>query len=122
MQKTILSHTGGLTVDAAFEAVGITATVDLALRSVRRGGVVVLVGNVMPSIQFPLQIAVTRELTVLGSCASRGEYPACIDLLASGALNPAPLIGAIAPLSEGAEWFARLGKKEPGLLKVVLQP
>ena len=23
-----------------------------------------------------------------------------------------PLIGAVAPLSEGADWFARLGKKE----------
>jgi len=120
--ESILSCTGSRGADAAFEAVGITATVDLSLRSVRRGGVVVLVGNITPAVEFPLQIAVTRELAVLGSCASRGEYPACIELLARGALNPAPLIGAVAPLSEGAKWFARLGKKEPGLLKVVLQP
>jgi L-iditol 2-dehydrogenase len=120
--ETILSRTEGRGVDAAFEAVGITATVDLALRTVRRGATVVLVGNVTPSIQFPLQIAVTRELSILGSCASRGEYSACIDLLARGVLNPAPLIGAVAPLSEGAQWFARLGKKEPGLLKVILKP
>jgi len=120
--EMLLNRTDGRGVDAAFEAVGLTATVDLALRAVRRGATVVLVGNVTPAIQFPLQIAVTRELSILGSCASRGEYSACIDLLARGVLNPTLLIGAVAPLSEGAQWFARLGKKEPGLLKVILQP
>lgn len=108
--------------DVCFEAVGITTTVDLALQCLRRGGQVVLVGNLSPSISFPLQIAVTRELTVLGSCASKGEYPECIDLLSRGVFNPGLLIGAVAPLSEGAEWFSRLYKKEPGLLKVILQP
>jgi L-iditol 2-dehydrogenase len=120
--ETILRRTQGRGVDVAFEAVGITATVDLAVRALRRGGVATLVGNVTPKIDFPLQIAVTRELTVLGSCASRGEYPACIDMLSRGVLNPLPLIGAVAPLSQGAEWFARLQRKEPGLLKVILQP
>jgi L-iditol 2-dehydrogenase len=112
----------GRGADAAFEAVGISSTVDLALQCARRGGDVVLVGNLSPSITFPLQNVVTRELTILGSCASRGEYPDCIDLLARGIFNPTALIGAVAPLSEGAEWFARLYKKEPGLLKVVLKP
>jgi L-iditol 2-dehydrogenase len=43
-------------------------------------------------------------------------------MLARGALQAAPLISAIAPLAEGAGWFERLYRKEPGLLKVVLQP
>ncbi len=120
--ETIMACTNAEGVMAAFEAVGVSATVELALRSVQRGGVVVLVGNIAPTVDFPLQNAVTRELTVLGSCASRGEYPACIDLLARGAVNPAPLISALAPLSEGAEWFARLYNKEPALMKVILQP
>jgi L-iditol 2-dehydrogenase len=81
-----------------------------------------LVGNVAPKIEFPLQVAVTRELTIRGSCASRGEYPACLELLASGGLSAAPLISATAPLEEGAQWFDRLYRKEPGLLKVVLTP
>jgi len=120
--NTILTLTHGRGADLACEAVGITATVDLALCSVRKGGSVTLVGNVAPTIEFPLQTAVTRELTILGSCASRGEYPECLDLLARGVLKPAPLISAVAPLAQGAAWFDRLRKKEPGLLKVVLQP
>src|SRR5439155_8189758 len=52
---------------------------ELALSCLRKGGSATLVGNVAPKIQFPLQTAVTRELTIHGSCASRGEYPACLD-------------------------------------------
>ena len=32
------------------------------------------------------------------------------------------VISAIAPLNEGPDWFERLYKQEPGLLKVILQP
>jgi L-iditol 2-dehydrogenase len=120
--KTIYELTHSRGADLAFEAVGLSATVDLALRSVRKGGSVTLVGNVAPKIDFPLQVAVTRELTLHGSCASRGEYPACLEMLARGALKAAPLVSAIAPLSEGAKWFERLYRKEAGLLKVVLKP
>ncbi len=108
--------------DVAFEAVGVPATVDLAMQCVRKGGSVTLVGNVTPKVDLPLQMVVTRELTLFGSCASSGEYPACLDMMARGAIQAAPLLSAQAPLSEGAAWFERLYRKEPGLLKVVLTP
>jgi L-iditol 2-dehydrogenase len=118
----ILRLTNGLGADLAFEAVGVTATVDLSLRCLRKGGSVTLIGNVTPKTEFPLQTAVTRELTIYGSCASQGEYPACLEMLARDGLRAAPLISATAPLAEGAAWFGRLYRKEPGLLKVVLVP
>jgi L-iditol 2-dehydrogenase len=120
--ESVQKLTQGRGADLSFEAVGINETVDLALRSLRKGGIATLVGNLSPQINFPLQIAVARELTIHGSCASRGEYPACIDMLARGALQASPLISASAPLAEGAQWFDRLYRKEPGLMKVVLVP
>jgi L-iditol 2-dehydrogenase len=114
--------TNGRGADVAFEAVGVTATVDLAIRCLRKGGAATLVGNVAPKIDFSLQIVVTRELKIYGSCASRGDYPACLDMMARGELDPGPLISATAHLADGAEWFERLYRKEPGLLKVVLKP
>jgi L-iditol 2-dehydrogenase len=120
--EIILGLTEGRGADRAFEAVGVSATVDLAVRCVRKGGAVTLVGNVAPKIEFPLQLAVTRELTIYGSCASRGEYPACLEMLGRGALQAGPLISAAAPLAEGGAWFERLYRKEPGLMKVVLVP
>jgi L-iditol 2-dehydrogenase len=114
--------TGGRGADLALEAVGVTPTVQAAVRSVRKGGAVTLIGNVSPAVELPLQEVVTRQLTLHGSCASSGEYPACIDLLARGAIDVAPLISATAPLEEGADWFARLHAGGRGLMKVILNP
>ncbi len=108
--------------DKSFEAVGSSESVNTAINTVRKGGTVVLVGNISQSIEFPLQKVVTRELKVLGSCAIRGEYEVILDLLESGKLSIGDQISAIAPLSEGALWFDRLYRKEAGLNKVILVP
>ena len=81
-----------------------------------------LIGNLAPKVEIPLQVVVTRQLRLLGSCASAGEYRECIVLMESGAIKVDPLISAVAPLEEGAAWFNRLYTREPGLMKVILQP
>ncbi|HLW43363.1 MAG TPA: galactitol-1-phosphate 5-dehydrogenase, partial [Candidatus Acidoferrales bacterium] len=118
----ILQRTGGVGVDVALEAVGGNATVNAAISSVRKGGTVVLVGNISPEVTLPLQKVVTRQIRLQGSCASAGEYPQAIEWMASGAIRVKPLITAIAPLAEGPQWFERLYAREPNLMKVVLTP
>ena len=114
--------TGGHGADLTFEAVGSSPAVQLAVNAARKGGSVTLIGNVTPMVQLPLQAVVTRELTLYGSCGSIDEYPACLDLLARGVVQADPLISAVAPMSEGAEWFARLCARDPALIKVILKP
>ena len=87
-----------------------------------QGGRLVLVGNVSPTVALPLQAVVTRELSLHGSCASEGEYPECMDMIATKKIRTDVLMSAVAPLSEGAAWFHRLYAKEKGLMKVILQP
>jgi len=118
----ILELTGGRGAAASWEAVGTTATVKTAIECVRKGGAVTLVGNVAPTVEIPLQAVVTRELTLYGSCASSGEYPECIELMASGAVDVTPLISAATSLDEAPGWFERLYAREPGLMKVVVTP
>jgi L-iditol 2-dehydrogenase len=118
----ILEMTSGRGADAAMECVGSTVPVKLALDSVRKGGSVTLIGNVAPTIELGLQSTVTRQIRLQGSCASSGEYPACISLISRGAIRVEPLISAVAPLQDGASWFHRLYEREPGLLKVILEP
>ena len=114
--------TGGHGADVAMEVVGATPTVQTAIEATRKGGHVTLVGNLAPTVEFPLQSVVTRELTVHGTCGSNGEYPECMDLIARGIIEVEPLISAKASLDEGAEWFDRLYAAEAGLMKVILQP
>ena len=106
VKAEILRRTGGRGADLAVEVVGATATVELAMACLRKGGQLTLVGNLAPQVEFPLQAAVTREITINGSCASRGEYPACLEMIARGRVQVAPLVSAVAPLSDGPQWFA----------------
>jgi L-iditol 2-dehydrogenase len=105
-------------VDLAMEVVGAAPTVDLALRSVRKGGRVVLVGNLSPSVPLPLQVVVTRELDVLGSCAIAGEYPEALEAIASGAVRVKPLITASVGLESGVMAFDLA--KVRGALKILV--
>jgi L-iditol 2-dehydrogenase len=118
----ILNETGGQGVDKSFEVVGATPTVQLSIHAVRKGGSVVMVGNLAPEVELPLQSVVTREISLFGTCASAGEYPKCIELMADGSIQVDPLISAKAALEEGPEWFERLYGREPGLMKVILNP
>src|SRR5215472_14125642 len=97
-------------------------TVSAAIRCVRKGGTVILVGNISPEVPLPLQKVVTRQIRVQGSCASSGEYPKAIEMIANGTIKVKPLITAVAPLDEGPRWFDRLYAREPNLMKVVLTP
>lgn len=108
--------------DVAFEVVGISDTLQMAISCVRKGATVTLVGNLSPRAEFPLQAVVTQQLRLQGSCAICGEYPAVLDMIARKGVNVEAILSKVAPLSEGASWFRRLYEKESGLIKVVLQP
>jgi L-iditol 2-dehydrogenase len=104
------------------EAVGRDETISASIASVRKGGTVTLIGNISPQVKIPLQVVVSRQIRLQGSCASSGEYPEAMELLANGKIKVKPLITAVAPLSDGPQWFARLHAGEPNLMKVVLDP
>lgn len=109
-------------VEIAVDVVGAQTSINSAISHVCKGGTVTIIGNLAPTVEIPLQSIVTRQLRLLGSCASAGEYAECISLMESGAIKVDPLISAVAPLREGAEWFERLYHREPGLMKVILKP
>ena len=108
--------------DLSFEVVGITESVNTAIQVLRKGGRTVLVGNLSTTVDFPLQKFVTQELSVLSSCAIRGEFEAVLSLIERGMLDVKDQISVVAPLSEGASWFERLKEKDRNLNKVILVP
>ena len=118
----IMRRTDSKGVDLVLEAVGRNETVAAAVDCVRKGGTVTLIGNITPEVTLPLQKVVSRQLRLQGSCASSGEYPEAIELIASGKIQVKPLITAVASLEEAPRWFERLHSREPNLMKVVVTP
>ena len=119
--KSVVDLTGG-GADHAFEVVGASVTVNMAIDCVRKGACVTLVGNLSPEVTMPLQKVVTRELTLFGSCAINGEYPEALTAIADGHIQVTPLITAQVNIDNAGEWFAKLKAAEQPYLKVLVCP
>jgi L-iditol 2-dehydrogenase len=118
----IHSDTGGIGVDLALEAAGSESSLQLCVAALRKGGALTLIGNVLPSVAFPLQAAVVKELTIYSSMTATHEMPRCVAMLASGAVDVEPLINAVVPLAEGVAFFDRIRSRDRSLIKVILVP
>jgi L-iditol 2-dehydrogenase len=115
--KNILKANKGASL--AIDATGTEQTLGLCISSVCPGGRVVLIGNLVPQVSFPMQYVVTRQITIYGSCASAGEYPQCLDLLAAGKVNVDKMISNIVPLKDGNLWMNKIYNREKGVTKLV---
>lgn len=122
LTDTINMLTENRGVDIAIEVVGVQDSIHKAIELSRKGATIVLVGNLSPLVELPLQKIVTRQLKLQGSCAINGEYPEILQLISEGKLDMKSILSAESPLEEGAAWFQRLYKKEKGLMKVILKP
>jgi L-iditol 2-dehydrogenase len=120
--SVIRQWTDGRGADAGFDAVGVPSAFLTTIESVRKGGVVCMVGNFARTVDFPLQDVVLRQLSLFGAANASGGQQTCLDMLSSGAVQVDPLIGAVAPLVEGPIWFDRLAGGQSGLIKVILTP
>lgn len=122
LKEKVSQATHSQMLGLVYEAVGATDPINTAISLVRKGGTVVLVGNIRPTIELPLQSVVTRQIKVQGSCAINGEYPTVLRMMADKHLVVSDLISKVASLEEGELWFKKLYNREDNLLKVVLVP
>jgi L-iditol 2-dehydrogenase len=109
-------------VDVAFEAAGEDAALETALRTVRTGGRVVVVG--IPPVDrttFPAALARERGLTVVLSRRMKPHHMhRAIDLVDRGVVGLGGMITARFPISQGPEAFAQLVSRSG--LKIVVKP
>ena len=122
--ERIKQDTHGSKVDCVVEVVGSDATVDFALRLVRRRGTVSVIGvQQSHRFAFPLERAFAAGLTFrIGTCSVPEELPALFPLVQSGRLRPERYVSHRLPLSAGAEAYRLFEARESGALKMVLLP
>lgn len=119
--QVLARHGGPVTV--AIDAVGITATIQDALRATEAGGRVGLVGMGAPVTELPTYEVSTLERTITGSfCYSDEVFRAAARWVASGTTDFSALISEEVSLADGPDAFARLaaGADVPGKVLVRL--
>ena len=121
--QKIKEMTGGIGVDLAVEFVGLKETIEQAIRCIRVGGRVVMVGLGPEIISLPPPAAFVRtELSLLGSYGSTtGEIQRVIDLAASGKLKLSESITERFPLKEVNKGLNHLYKKIGNPIRIVIE-
>jgi threonine dehydrogenase-like Zn-dependent dehydrogenase len=121
--EAVREATHGRMCQSVVEAVGLDATINLALRLAARRGCVSVIGvNQTRAFSFPMARAFANGVTFrIGTCSVPEEWPALIPLVQSGRLRPERYISHTLPLGEGAHAYALFDSRAEGALKMVLQ-
>lgn len=121
--ERIKEMTGGMGVDLAVEFVGLKETIEQAVRSVRVGGRIVVVGLGPETIFLPPPTTFVRtELSFLGSYGSTIlEIQNVVDLVSSGRLDLSDSITERFPLEEVNKGLDHLHRKIGNPIRIVIE-
>lgn len=122
--KSVRRATDGRGVDEAFECSGAAGTFNQAVRMVRKGGRVVLLGVPSEQVQeeLPFKYIVHNEIAIFGSRANPNVSCKVIQLISSGQLKVSDLVTHIFALTEFARALDTFINRRDGAIKVVVEP
>ena len=113
--------TEGRGVDRSVDAVGHPDALDLACRLARKAGTVSVIGVYAERVEVHLGLVWIKALTLrTGHANVIGHLDRVLAMIASGALDPTPLVTHHMSLDEAPEAYAVYDRREA--LKIVLAP
>ncbi len=113
--------TEGRGVDASIDAVGHPDALDLAIRLARRAGTVVAIGVYAEACQVHMGLVWIKALTLRSGHANViAHVDRVLGMLASGALDPTPLVTHHMALDDAPDAYALYDRREA--MKIVLTP
>jgi threonine dehydrogenase-like Zn-dependent dehydrogenase len=102
--------------DIVIEATGSPSGMELALRSLRPRGTLVLKSTYHGKLSLDAAVIVIDEITLVGSRC--GPFEPAISALSSQSISTAALVDAVFPLAAAPDALRRAA--EPGVMKVLL--
>ena len=121
VRGAVKEGTEGRGVDAAVDAVGHPDALELACRLARKAGTVSATGVYAERIDLHMGIVWIKALTLKSGHANVIKHlDPVLDALASGRLDPTPLVTHHMPLDEAPEAYRVYDRREA--LKIVLEP
>jgi len=94
------------------------------VEAVAKAGSIGIIGVYPPTVQtWPIGAAMNKNLTVkMGNCPHRSVIPQLLDMVVSGASDPARLLTQVEPIDDVIEAYRVFDRREPGWVKVALAP
>jgi 2-desacetyl-2-hydroxyethyl bacteriochlorophyllide A dehydrogenase len=118
---TVKQLTEGRGVDLAVDAVGHPDALDLACRLARKAGTVSVTGVYAERVEVHMGVVWIKALTLrTGHANVIGHLDRVLAMLATGVLDPAPLVTHHMKLDEAADAYELYDRREA--LKIVLTP
>ncbi len=119
--RRILEATGGVGVDVAFETAGSPAATEEAVRVLRPGGTLVLLGYWKhDQVSLPGITAMRKGLTIRFVRRMKNTFARAIDLVRHGSVDLSALISHEFPMEDIARAFARAEARAPDVIKAVI--
>jgi L-gulonate 5-dehydrogenase len=120
--EAALKWTDGEGVAVAFEAVGSPPTIRSAVDMVASAGRVVILGLCQGDVSLPGAMFVRKELEVIGSRLHQNTVQQVVAMLASGEIDPQPMLTDVRPLGDYASALDDLQHRGSDFIKIALRP
>ncbi|MBK0418369.1 NAD(P)-dependent alcohol dehydrogenase [Leucobacter sp. CSA1] len=107
--------------DIYIDASGSPQAILPAFDAIRSGGTACLVGMGRTVLEVPISTIQQREVDLIGTYRYVNTWPAAIDLVASGLVDPAPLVTGRHGL-HAVEEALTMGRTDPAAIKTLVVP
>jgi threonine dehydrogenase-like Zn-dependent dehydrogenase len=95
-----------------------------SVEAVAKAGTLSIIGvNAENSKRFPIGNVLGKNLTLkMGNCKHRRYIPSLVNLVRSGALDPAEVLTQVEPIVSAIHAYKAFDTRQPGWIKVKLEP
>ena len=121
LHAAVHEQTNGWGADVVFEASGASSVLNDAVRAVRPGGCVVLVGMPPSDVPFDVNAAIAREIRIETVFRYANVFDRALELIASGKVDLKPLISETFPFDQSVEAFERAAQGLPTDIKLQIK-
>lgn len=122
VRDEVLKLSGGSGADVVIEAVGIDATYQEAIHTVRKRGKVMFFGAVQETVTVDLMPILHKEINILGCTGANDETQLAIDMVSAGRIDLGILLTHQFDLDATQQAFDTLAQPNNVAIKVQVNP
>jgi len=119
--ETVARLTGGRGVDIVFEAAGDVDAAIAAQKCVKKGGKLVIIGNIHENVPVGFMNLASHEVDIIGIFRYRNLYPTLVEALAGGIIDIRPICTDLYPFREIQRGFDDAYERKMEVVKAVIE-